>query len=101
MADKAPQTLKLKAELGGTIYRVKRGALHLVGRQEGASIRLTGPVDRKNAELDFRGEHCMLNDPGSVSGLYLNGRAVRAPVALKAGDQIRVGGVMLVVLGYE
>jgi len=84
----------------GASYEVARGVLHTVGRAEGSSVRLGGMVDKHHADLDFRGPSCLLSDAASTSGVYRNGAIVRAPVAIEAGDELRIGSAVLIVEAF-
>ena len=69
-----------------------------IGRAQENLLWLDEPeVSRRHARLDAApdGERVELRDLGSTNGLYVNGRKVEAreaPVRLRSGDVLRVGG---------
>jgi two-component system NtrC family sensor kinase len=58
-------------------------------------------VSRQHAELRPDNGRWLLVDLNSVNGTYLNGQRVTQPVPLKNGDQIRIGGTLLVYGGED
>lgn len=69
----------------------------LIGRDSRAVPLTDNTVSRRHAELkpNDRGEW-MLRDLGSSNGTYINGQRADRPVALKLGDQFRVGRTLIV-----
>ena len=67
-----------------------------VGRALGCAIVLTGEyVSAHHARLFERAGRLWVEDLGSTNGTLLNGRRVRRPVAMRAGDRLRIGDVVL------
>ena len=58
-------------------------------------------ISRRHAELRPENGRWVLVDLNSVNGTFLNGQRVTQPVPLKHGDQIRMGGTLLVYGGDE
>lgn len=58
-------------------------------------------VSRRHAELRPQDGHWILTDLGSSNGTCLNGVRIEGPVALKDGDQIKLGGTLLVFSGDD
>ena len=58
-------------------------------------------ASRRHAEIRQANGAWMLVDLNSSNGTYLNGQRLVSPTALKHGDQIRVGGTLLVFSGQE
>lgn len=87
---------------GLACFRAWQGKVSHVGRDRTVDVVLPSVmVDKRHAILDFRGTTCLLSDAASTSGTFLNGVAVRKPSALKVGDEVRIGGYTLVVVGVE
>jgi len=53
-------------------------------------------VSRRHAALKWDGQLYVLTDLNSHSGVYVNGEQLSAPYPLRDGDQIVLGGVVLV-----
>ena len=67
-----------------------------VGRAPGCAIVLTGDyVSAHHARLFERAGRVWVEDLGSTNGTLLNGRRVRRPIAMRAGDRLRIGDVVL------
>ncbi|NOT02894.1 MAG: FHA domain-containing protein [Phycisphaerales bacterium] len=58
-------------------------------------------VSREHARLHRTNGAWTISDCRSSNGTYLNGHRLSAPTVLKHGDQIRVGGTLLVFNGDE
>ncbi len=72
---------------------------NLIGR-ESESVQLTDPtVSRRHAYLKPEGGAWMIEDLGAVNATYVNGVKLRRPQKLQQGDQLRVGGTLLVFGG--
>jgi two-component system NtrC family sensor kinase len=73
----------------------------LIGRGS-SQIPLTDQtISRRHAELAMQDQGWVLTDLNSANGTYINGVRVGKPHRLKHGDQIRVGGTLLVYAGDE
>ncbi|HUM02326.1 MAG TPA: SpoIIE family protein phosphatase [Thermoanaerobaculia bacterium] len=67
-----------------------------VGRTSLVDVELADPsVSRRHAVLARRGEAWVLTDLGSQNGTAVNGRRLREPAALRDGDEILFGAVLL------
>lgn len=58
-------------------------------------------VSRRHAEVRPKDGTWILRDLGSSNGTYLNGVRIDEPAPLKHGDQIKLGGTLLVFSGDE
>ena len=71
-----------------------------VGRLAGSEIHLKdGAVSRRHAVIACTADGATVTDAGSHGGTFLNGVKIGEPSALKSGDEIRIGGARIVVLG--
>jgi signal transduction histidine kinase len=78
------------------------GQSAFIGRDPEIDIALSDTkVSRQHAMLELADGSWMLHDLGSANGTYVNGRKIVQPMALKLGDQIRVGRSLLVFGGSE
>ncbi|HKX19155.1 MAG TPA: FHA domain-containing protein [bacterium] len=67
-----------------------------VGRAPGCAIVLSGDyVSAHHARLFERDGRVWVEDLGSTNGTLLNGRRVRRPAAMRAGDRLRIGDTVL------
>lgn len=67
-----------------------------VGRAPGCAIVLPGEyVSAHHARLVERDGRVWVEDLGSTNGTLLNGRRLRRPAAMRAGDRLRIGDVEL------
>jgi len=74
----------------------------LIGRSSRCAIHLPdGTVSKEHAEIVRDGGAWRVRDLGSRNGTRVNGRESREPVALRAGDRIELGQVVLEVVGEE
>lgn len=70
---------------------------NVVGREEAADVWVGHPsVSREHARITVEGGTALLEDLGSRNGTRLGGERLETPVALQDGDEIRLGGVVLV-----
>ncbi|MBU6260341.1 MAG: GGDEF domain-containing protein [Burkholderiales bacterium] len=85
----------------GRRYAVE-GPCMVIGRTHEADARLDSPgISRRHAELRRQGEQVLLRDLGSANGTFVNEVRLDAAVALKEGDLIRVGDVILRFYGRQ
>jgi DNA-binding winged helix-turn-helix (wHTH) protein len=69
---------------------------NLLGRSEDAVARVdAATVSRQHARILVSSDGAMLEDLGSKNGTFLRGERVRAPRALRDGDEIRLGRIRL------
>ena len=77
--------------LSGTSFQLTDGEATL-GRAPGCDVLLDDPtVSSRHARLSPQGGRLLLDDLGSRNGTLLNGRRVKAPSEVSAGDRIGVG----------
>ncbi|MBL8115650.1 MAG: winged helix-turn-helix domain-containing protein [Acidobacteria bacterium] len=90
----APVAPPGRAELLGPTGRTPlREGTNLLGRGEGAVVRLDGETgSRRHAVLRLEGEVATLEDLGSKNGTFLNGTRVDGRTPLADGDEIEAGG---------
>jgi pSer/pThr/pTyr-binding forkhead associated (FHA) protein len=55
-------------------------------------------VSRRHAEIRREGGACYVSDLGSSNGTWIDGRRVDAPQRIRRGDQILLGGCLVVVV---
>ena len=68
-----------------------------IGRAPGSTLQLDDPaVSRRQARISVAG-NVVLEDAGSSSGTWLDGRRLNGPAELRDGSRIRVGNQELVV----
>jgi pSer/pThr/pTyr-binding forkhead associated (FHA) protein len=82
------------------IWRERKFALtegsNLAGRSPEAGVWLDVPgVSREHARLTIANSSATLEDLGSRNGTFRAGERVTGPVALRDGDQIQLGPVLL------
>lgn len=68
-----------------------------LGRSPDCTLPLleSASISRHHAELQVLGDTVRLRDLGSVNGTQLNGQRVEGPVALKDGDMLCLGDLLL------
>ena len=70
---------------------------NVIGRDPGAAVSIDAPiVSRRHARILVSNGSAHLEDLGSKNGTYLAEERVTSPVALRDGDEIRVGDFSLV-----
>ena len=79
----------------GQRFDLEPGA-QIVGRVSHAPVRIEGSgVSRQHAELLVGAGTVLLHDLGSSNGTLVNEQRIQQPTALKDGDLIRLGAVVL------
>jgi DNA-binding winged helix-turn-helix (wHTH) protein len=69
---------------------------NLVGRDRACVVRIDSPsLSRRHARIVVQGGEATLEDLASKNGTHLNAQRVSQPIALKDGDQIQVGSVVM------
>ena len=69
---------------------------NLVGREADCAVRIDAPsISRHHARIVVGGGNATLEDLNSKNGTYLNDRPVHEAVAMRDGDEIRVGTVTM------
>jgi DNA-binding winged helix-turn-helix (wHTH) protein len=72
--------------------------VHVIGRDTDVELRVDSlKVSRRHARIVVHGGRATLEDLGSKNGTFLRGRRLAEPVLLADGDEICVGGQVLVV----
>jgi len=70
---------------------------NLVGRSQDATIRLQDAgISRQHATLRREGAHWWVTDLGSANGTYVNDVAIAAARALRSGDRIQMGSLIVI-----
>jgi DNA-binding winged helix-turn-helix (wHTH) protein len=82
------------------IWRKRKFALangaNLAGRSPEATVWVDVPgVSREHARVTIEGGSATLEDLGSRNGTFRAGERITAPVALRDGDQIQLGPVLM------
>jgi pSer/pThr/pTyr-binding forkhead associated (FHA) protein len=98
--EKARQGLRLKIveppSERGQVYEVADEVT--LGRSPGCGVSLQDTtVSQVHARLFRHGSQLWIEDLGSTNGTWVNRAKVAAPVALKRGDRVAVGGTVLEV----
>jgi diguanylate cyclase (GGDEF)-like protein len=79
----------------GRRFNLDSGAA-VIGRSPECSVHIDSPgLSRRHAALEVEGDRVALADLGSANGSYVNDVRLVASVALKDGDLIRLGKVVL------
>lgn len=70
---------------------------NILGREsDGGGIRIDSPtVSRRHARISISATSASLEDLDSKNGTYLRGESVSTAVAIKDGDEFRIGSVVL------
>jgi DNA-binding NtrC family response regulator len=72
-----------------------------VGRESVRDLRLDdGRVSRLHARLEYRANHWLLEDCGSLNGTFVNSQSVQQTM-LEPGDLIRVGDSLILFTGED
>ncbi len=96
-----PSLLVLQGPDKGTRYRPAKGGGLLLGRANEEMPLTDFTVSRRHAEVRQSGRGWLIEDLRSANGTYLNGKRLERPTRLKDGDQVRMGGTLLVWDGSE
>ncbi len=87
------------ADKGQTFQMPKEPAV--LGRKSEQIPLTDNSVSRRHAELRPENGHWYLADLGSSNGTHVNGVQIHEPRRLKHGDQIKLGGTLLVFTGED
>ncbi|MBZ5590503.1 MAG: winged helix-turn-helix domain-containing protein [Acidobacteriia bacterium] len=69
---------------------------HLIGRAPDAAVHIDSTdVSRHHAKIVVREGRASIEDLGSKNGSFVGTQRVTEPTALRNGDQVRVGGVVI------
>jgi pSer/pThr/pTyr-binding forkhead associated (FHA) protein len=81
----------------GRVFDLHPGEL-TIGREEGSEILLSDlRISHSHAVLRVDGKHVTIKDLRSTNGTKVNGVAIERQTSLASGDQLALGGVILVV----
>lgn len=80
----------------GRSFQTISGEPTLIGRGSDIVPITDQTVSRRHVEIRLAGDHWELVDLNSANGTLLNGKRVEKPMRLKHGDQIRIGGTLIV-----
>jgi pSer/pThr/pTyr-binding forkhead associated (FHA) protein len=98
-APAAPDVLCLRGAAGE--FTLTEGT-HVVGRQEGVSIFISDrQVSRNHAVVTVQNGRVTIEDRASANGTFVNGERLSSPRVLKAGDQLKFGDLLLVVIAKK
>lgn len=100
------------ADAGGGVFSCRLYFNHLdvdlsegdnvLGRTRSAAVWVdSGSVSRRHARIRVAGREARIEDLGSKNGTFVNGERVSGSVALRDGDEIRLGSVTIVFRVYE
>jgi pSer/pThr/pTyr-binding forkhead associated (FHA) protein len=93
---RSPSAVVIHEPDGGEPKTVRLSGSTEVGRADSCAIRLQDTyVSQVHARLANENGSWTVQDLGSTNGTYLNDRRVGAPVAVHAGDVVRVGKTLL------
>lgn len=82
----------------GAQFDVKQEAL-VLGSGEQADIRLTGKgVEARHAQIVFQGGQVILEDLGTQSGTFRNGKRLLGPIQVFPGDRVGLGPEVVLIL---
>lgn len=113
-ASEEPEAAGRKADLGGGVeprafrLRSSGGSVALaqgenvIGRQTGLRPRINEPgVSRRHALIVVRNDKATIEDLGSKNGTFVGGERISSPRLLRAGDVIRLGQQVQLVVERE
>ncbi|MGN0302569.1 MAG: FHA domain-containing protein [Anaerotardibacter sp.] len=68
----------------------------VIGRNPNADITIRGDyVSSQHARFVLMGQNLFIEDMGSTNGTLVNDVYIQAPLALKSGDKVTIGGVTM------
>jgi adenylate cyclase len=91
--------LEIKAgEIKGRSFPIVQSPL-TVGRQEGCEIILANDelVSRKHACFSIENNTCLVENLGSLNGVFVNGKPIEKKMALKPEDEVIIGNHLFVL----
>lgn len=98
MAKSTAKLLVIQGPDKGRTFEAEPPAIH-IGRHTGEIDINDNTVSREHAEIFADNGSWMLRDLDSANGTYVNGVKVARAIALKHGDQIRLGSTLIVFGG--
>jgi len=105
-----PRPAARSAVPGGWAYLSAPGAPDIslqrspftMGSSPSCALRLADPqASPQHAQIDRTEDGYVLTDLESVNGTFLNGERIASPVALRSGDEIKMGDITVVFELYE
>jgi signal transduction histidine kinase/pSer/pThr/pTyr-binding forkhead associated (FHA) protein len=84
----------------GETYQIVDGH-NVIGRSSDTVHLNDNTVSRQHAELVLDNDEWKLVDRGSSNGTLLNGVRIQMPTTIRHGDQIKVGGTLMVFSGDD
>jgi transcriptional regulator with GAF, ATPase, and Fis domain len=95
--DVNPRLVAMRGPIKGSTIALPEGA-YSVGRHGGSSLQLEDHgVSRQHCVFTRSGDDCELKDLDSRNGTFVNGAPIKSQ-KLDSGDEIRIGGSLLVYL---
>lgn len=95
-------SLWVRAADGSVFERLVDGQAFVIGRSAGADLAVADrALSRLHARLFVDGDAWMVEDLGSRNGTYVDQVRVVAPVQVRPGSEVTVGGTSLKVLSDE
>ncbi|HEY3399586.1 MAG TPA: SpoIIE family protein phosphatase [Geothrix sp.] len=95
MTATSPLTLLLPGRAPLLLRGEDGQAWHFGRSHENEVVFLDGGLSRRHARIVLLGEAPSLEDLGSRNGTFVNDEQIRAPRALRSGDEIRMGSVRI------
>lgn len=78
-------------------YSITHGE-YMVGRGPGVQVDLNvDGVSRHHARLTFQGYELLLEDLGSVNGVFIDGIRISLPTRVRPDQQVEIGGARLLI----
>jgi pSer/pThr/pTyr-binding forkhead associated (FHA) protein len=79
----------------GTVFPLTDPSV-LIGRSLDAQVSINEQaISNEHARIEQNGANFTLRDLGSTNGTYVNDRRVSSPLAVRRGDQLKVGSTVL------
>lgn len=100
-ARKAALRFEIRYPTGATHEVELQGTVAILGRDPSCDLVINDvKCSRRHAVMEAGPDGLVVRDSGSANGVYVNGRKIDR-VALKEGDEVKLGDVTLIVLPEE